>query len=160
MQSRAMEILVGAFICLGVAAIFMLTLRVSNFDASTGAGYTLTASFNNVGGLKSGAPVKMDGVRIGRVRAIELDQQTYQAVVKLHVDRDYNIPRGSSASVLTSGILGSKYLGVTPGGGMKNMQDGGSFDVTQGALVLEHLIGQFMTQMGTSGDDTSNTDGG
>jgi len=144
-----MEILVGVFICLGVAAIFILTMRVSNFSASTGAGYTLTASFNDIGGLKKGAPVKMGGVQIGQVTAINLNQKTFQAVVKVHIDKGYQIPKGSTASILTSGLLGSKYLGVSPGGSLKNMKNGDSFADTQSALVLEHLIGQFMTKMGS-----------
>ncbi|NNC23886.1 outer membrane lipid asymmetry maintenance protein MlaD [Salinisphaera sp. USBA-960] len=155
MQSRAMEILVGAFICLGVAAIFVLTMRVSNFHAGTGAGYTLTASFNDIGGLKGGAPVKMGGVEIGRVTKIKLDQQTFQAVAKIHIQSSYKIPKGSTASVLTSGLLGSKYLGVSPGGSPQDMEDGDSFAITQSALVFEHLIGQFMTQMSGNGDSSS-----
>lgn len=155
MQSRAMEILVGVFICLGVAAIFMLTLRVSNFSATTGTGYTLTASFNNIGGLQAGAPVTMAGVQIGRVTSIKLNQKTYRAVVKLHIDTQYEVPRGSIASILTSGLLGSNYMGITPGGSLKNMQPGDSFAVTQSALILEHLIGQFMTQLGGSNQGSS-----
>lgn len=158
MQSRAMEILVGAFICLGVAAIFVLTLRVSNFSPSTESGYTLIASFNNIGGLQDGAPVKMAGVEIGRVATIQLNQKTFQAVVKLHIKSGYDVPRGSIAAILTTGLLGGKYVGITPGGSLKNMQDGDSFAVVQSAVILEHLIGQFMTQMGSGGQGSSDAD--
>lgn len=149
MQSRAVEILVGFFVCLGIAAIFILTMRVSNLADTSGIdGYTVTAAFNDIGGLKEGSPVNMAGVRIGRVADITLDQQTYQAVATLRIDGRYKIPSDSDAQILTSGLLGEQYVGVGPGGAMENMEDGDRFIITQSAVVLEQLIGQFMTSMG------------
>ncbi|MES1925822.1 outer membrane lipid asymmetry maintenance protein MlaD [Salinisphaera sp. T31B1] len=150
MQSRAVELLVGFFVCLGIAAIFILTMRVSNLADTSGiSGYTVAADFNDIGGLKVGSPVNMAGVRIGRVTDITLDQQTFQAVAKLSISDQYKIPKDSDASILTSGLLGEQYVGIGPGGSMDNMKDGDKFIITQSAVVLENLIGQFMTTMGS-----------
>ena len=159
MQSRAVELLVGFFVCLGIAAIFILTLRVSDLaDASGVQGYTVTAAFNDIGGLKAGAPVDMAGVRIGRVSQIKLNQTTFQAVAKIKINEKYKIPKDSDASILTAGLLGEQYVGIGPGGSLKNMQDGDKFIITQSAVVLEQLIGQFMSTMGS--DDSGSGSGG
>ena len=154
MQSRAVELLVGFFVCLGIAAIFILTMRVSNLADTSDVqqGYTVVAAFDNIGGLKVGAPVNMAGVRIGRVADITLNQETFRAEAKLRVSEQYKLPKDSDAAVLTSGLLGEQYVGVGPGGSLKNMQDGDEFIITQSAVVLENLIGQFMTSMGAGGD--------
>ena len=163
MQSRAVEMLVGLFVCLGIAAIFLLTYRVSDLAGQSAAeGYTVTAAFNDIGGLKAGAPVELAGVRIGRVIDIKLDQQTYRAVATMRIDDAYKVPEDSDASILTSGLLGDQYVGVGPGGAMESMQDGDSFILTQSAIVLENLIGQFMTSFADSGsgsDDAGSDDG-
>lgn len=161
MQSRAVELLVGLFVCLGIAAIFVLTMRVSDL-ANTGdvQGYTVTAAFNDIGGLKVGAPVDLAGVRIGRVTDIKLDQTTYRAVATLRIQDKYKIPKDSDASILTSGLLGDQYIGVGPGGSTDNMKDGGKFIITQSAIVLENLIGQFMTSMSDSHDSDDNKSSG
>lgn len=152
MQSRAIEILVGFFVCLGIAAIFILTMRVSNLaDTSNIEGYTVIAAFDNIGGLRVGAPVNMAGVRIGRVADITLNQQTYRAEVRLRIADRYKLPKDSDASVLTSGLLGEQYVGIGAGGSTQNMQAGDRFIITQSAVVLENLIGQFMTSMGADG---------
>lgn len=159
MQSRVVELLVGLFVCLGIAAIFVLTVRVSDLAHTASAeGYTVTAAFNNIGGLKVGAPVDLAGVRIGRVTDIKLNQSTYRAVATLRIRDQYRIPRDSDASILTSGLLGDQYIGVGPGGSTRNMKAGDQFIITQSAIVLENLIGQFMTRM--AGDDDSSSDGG
>ncbi len=154
MQSRAIELLVGFFVCLGIAAIFALTYRVSNLSAAGGGGgYTVTAAFNNIGSLKQGAAVNMAGVRIGRESQIKLDPHTFQAVVTMRIQHKYPIPKDSGASILTSGLLGEQYIGVDPGGSLKNMHNGDKFIITQSAIILENLIGKFMTTMaGKSGD--------
>lgn len=158
MQSRAVELLVGFFVCLGIAAIFILTMRVSDLaNTSDVNGYTVTAAFNDIGGLKVGAPVDLAGVRIGRVTAIKLNQTTFQADASIRINEKYKIPRDSDASILTSGLLGDQYVGIGPGGSLKNMQDGDKFVITQSAIVLENLIGQFMTSMS---DGSSNGSGG
>lgn len=161
MQSRALELLVGFFVCLGIAAIFILTLRVSDVSNLGGVPtYPLHAKFFNVGGLNEGAPVKLGGVRIGRVADIRLDDQTYQAVVTMHIQQKYKLPKGSSASVLTSGLLGNQYIGVTPGGSLEYMQPGSGFVVTQGAIILEQLISQLVYSFAGSGGDSGNDSGG
>ena len=165
MQSRAVELLVGFFVCLGIAAIFILTMRVSNLaDTSDVQGYTVVAAFDNIGGLKVGAPVNMAGVRIGRVADITLNQETFRAEASLRVSDQYKLPKDSDAAVLTSGLLGEQYVGIGPGGSLKDMQDGDEFIITQSAVVLENLIGQFMTSMGAGGgpggDSGGNSGGG
>ncbi|HET7314259.1 outer membrane lipid asymmetry maintenance protein MlaD [Salinisphaera sp.] len=161
MPSRAVELLVGLFVCLGIAAIFILTMRVSNL-ANTGSaeGYTVTAAFNDIGGLKVGAPVDLAGVRIGRVTDIKLNQTTYRAVATIHIQDQYKIPRDSGASILTSGLLGDQYVGIGPGGSTENMQDGDQFIITQSAIVLENLIGQFMTSMSADSGGGGSGSGG
>lgn len=161
MQSRSVELLVGLFVCLGIAAVFILTMRVSDLStAQTSAGYTVTAAFDNTGGLKSGAPVELAGVRIGRVTGIKLDQQTYQAVASLHIQDKYKFPKDSSASILTSGLLGDQYIGIEPGGAMEDMQNGDQFILTQSAVILEKLIGQFMTSMTSKSSSDDHSDSG
>src|SRR5699024_7041308 len=156
MQSRAIELLVGLFVCLGIAAIFILTMRVSDVSSIGGSpGYALKADFYNIGGLNTGAPVRMAGIRIGRVANIHLDPQTYEAVVVMHIQQDYKLPKGSSAAILTSGLLGNQYVGITPGGALDYMQDGDRFDITQGAIILEKLISQFMYNFASGGNDDS-----
>lgn len=161
MQSRAVELLVGFFVCLGIAAIFILTMRVSNLadTSDVSGGYTVVAAFDNIGGLKVGAPVNLAGVRVGRVADITLNQQTYRADASLRISKQYKLPKDSDASVLTSGLLGEQYVGIGPGGSLKNMQDGDEFIITQSAVVLENLIGQFMTSMG-GGDAGASFGGG
>ncbi|WP_423823362.1 outer membrane lipid asymmetry maintenance protein MlaD [Salinisphaera sp. SPP-AMP-43] len=158
MQSRAVELLVGLFVCLGIAAVFILTLRVSDLaNTSDTQGYTVSAAFNDIGGLKVGAPVDLAGVRIGRVTDIKLNQTTYRAVASMRIQDQYKIPKDSDASILTSGLLGDQYVGVGPGGSTDNMKNGDQFIITQSAIVLENLIGQFMTTM--AGDNDSDDSG-
>ena len=159
MQSRAVELLVGFFVCLGIAAILILTWRVSDLaNTSDVDGYTVTAAFTDIGGLKVGAPVDLAGVRIGRVTDIELNMTTFQADASIRISDEYKIPKDSSASILTAGLLGDQYVGIGPGGALDNMKDGDKFVITQSAIVLENLIGQFMTSMGDSGSDSGSSD--
>ncbi len=161
MQSRALELLVGFFVCLGIAAIFILTMRVSNLSGIGDVeGYTVKAAFINVGGLQEGAPVNMGGVRIGRVASITLDQQTYEAIARLHINGEYKLPEDSDASIFTSGLLGEQYIGVRPGGSRDYMQEGDSFILTQSAVILEQLIGQMLYSMTASGDSSSSPGNG
>lgn len=154
MESRKVEIAVGLFIAAGIVALFVLALKVSNLS-SLGAenGYVLTARFDNIGGLKVRAPVTMAGVRIGRVTSIGFDQKTYEAVVKVTIDPVYNrIPKDTSASILTSGLLGEQYLGLQPGADDKYLHGGGVIKYTQSAMILERLIGQFLFNKAQEGD--------
>jgi phospholipid/cholesterol/gamma-HCH transport system substrate-binding protein len=153
MQSRALEILVGFFVCIGVAAVFVLTFRVASLDTvGTGDGvYRVTAQFQNIGGLKPGSAVTLAGVRVGRVQNIVIDPDSFQARVTLALDGRYdNIPEDSSASILTAGLLGEQYIGLTPGGMLDPLQEGSEIMLTQSALVLENLIGQFLSNMASN----------
>jgi phospholipid/cholesterol/gamma-HCH transport system substrate-binding protein len=150
MQSRALEVLVGLFVCLGVAAIFVLTFRVASSDTvGSGKGnYDVTAKFDTIGSLAAGASVKIAGVRIGRVRGIAIDPTSFQAVATLEISGDHaNIPDDSVAKILTSGILGEQYVSLEAGGDDKSLKNGSEIKFTQSAFVLENLIGQFLTSM-------------
>ena len=163
MKSRGLEIVVGMFVCLGIAAVFILTLRVSNLaGATTGPGYEVTAQFSNIGGLRSGAQVSLAGVRIGRVSNIAVDQNTYDAVVSMNIEDDYKIPKDSDASILTAGLLGEQYIGLTPGAAAKFLQEGDEIKITQSAVILEKLIGQLLYAFtsGKNDDDTGGDDFG
>lgn len=145
-NKRSMEIAVGLFIAAGLAALFMLAMKVSNISAFTeGNGYQLSARFENIGGLKVRSPVTMGGVRIGRVAAIEFDQNAYQAVVTLKISPQYDrIPTDSSASIYTSGLLGEQYVGLEPGAEEAYLKDQDRIQLTQSALVMERLISKFL----------------
>jgi len=112
-----------------------------------GDSYTVQARFQNVGGLYVRAPVTMAGVRVGRVSAIELDPDTFEAVVSMALDRRYPLPTDTSASILTAGIVGEQYIGLEPGGMDEYLNEGSEIVLTQSALVLERLIGRFLTSL-------------
>ncbi|NJN47196.1 MAG: outer membrane lipid asymmetry maintenance protein MlaD [Candidatus Competibacteraceae bacterium] len=146
--TKTLELTVGLFAVLGLAAFFMLAMQVSNIrDLGNGQGYVVNAHFDNIGGLKVRAPVTLAGVRIGRVVSIDIDTQTYEAVVRLSVDPSYQLPTDSSASILTSGLLGEQYVGLEPGGMDDYLQEGDRIKLTQSALVLEKLVGRLFTSM-------------
>jgi phospholipid/cholesterol/gamma-HCH transport system substrate-binding protein len=143
---RAIEIWVGVFAIAGMAALFMLAMKVSNIAAFTGdSGYLVTARFDNIGGLKARSPVSMAGVRVGRVADIAFDSQTYEAVVTMRIDPQYDkLPKDTSARILTSGVLGENYVGLEAGAKNSYLKNGDEIRITQSALVLENLIGQFL----------------
>ncbi len=145
-QSKQTEILVGLFVAAGLAALFMLAMKVSNLgDFTDEKGYQVTASFQNIGGLKPRSPVSMAGVRVGRVADIKLDPETYDAVVTLNIYSQYdNIPLDSSASIFTAGLLGEQYIGLQAGADDFYLADGDEITLTQPAVVLEQIIGQFL----------------
>jgi phospholipid/cholesterol/gamma-HCH transport system substrate-binding protein len=145
-RNRILGVVVGFFFCLGIAAIFILTLRVSGVGGGvSGPTYTVHAGFNNIGGLKTGATVSMDGVRIGQVTDISLNQTTFKAIVTIKISNTYDkIPKDSSASILTHGLLGEQYIGVEPGGSRQALADGDKIKFTQSALILEKLLGQVL----------------
>lgn len=146
-QTRSIEISTGAFIILGFCALWFLAMRTTNVQAySEGGGYTVSASFTNVGGLKVRAPVTMAGVTVGRVTSINLDPKSFSAVVTMRLDRHYaQIPDDSTASILTAGILGEQYIGLSPGGSETFLKQGSQIQYTQSAIILENLIGQFLS---------------
>lgn len=155
MTTRTMEIWVGAFVAAGLAALFMLAMRVSNLSAAMeSGGYTVTAQFDNISGLKERSPVTMSGVNIGRVTHIGFDPKTLRAEVTLSISERYNnLPADTSASVLTSGLLGEKYVGLEPGGADEVLKEGSEIEITQSSLVLENLIGQFLFNKAQEGGE-------
>lgn len=155
MHNRTVEILVGAFMAAGLVAFFFLAMQVSNLSTtSNGDGYEVTARFDNIGSLKVRSPVTMAGVRVGRVSEIGFDRRTYEAVVTLRIESEYNvIPDDSFAKIFTAGLLGEQYIGLDPGGSEKFLQQGSEISLTQSALVLEEIIGQFLFSKAEEGDN-------
>lgn len=154
---HAMEIWVGLFVAAGMAALFMLAMKVSNISAfADDEGYRVTARFENIGGLKVRSPVSMAGVRVGRVADISFDAKTYEAVVTMQIAAQYpTLPKDSSASIFTAGVLGENYVGLEAGAREDYLKEGDEIKITQSAVVLENLIGQFLfnkAQEGKSGD--------
>lgn len=148
MHSKALELLVGLFFTLGVAAVFILTFRVASVSGGGGDGFEVAADFENIGGLRPGAAVTLAGVRVGRVSDIVIDRNTFEATVSMRIERSYdNIPKDTSASILTAGLLGEQYIGLSPGGDDATLVEGDKIKFTQSALVLENLIGQFVAGM-------------
>ena len=146
MQNRSLETGVGLFLLAGILALLLLALRVSGLSASaTNDSYKLYANFDNIAGLTVRAKVTMAGVTIGKVTAIDLDHDTFTGRVTMEVDkRVNNLPSDSTASILTAGLLGEKYVGISVGGDDKLLKDGGTIHDTQSSLVLEDLIGKFL----------------
>ena len=153
MNTRTVEIAVGLFIAAGLAALFMLAMKVSNLSSVTdNSGYVVRARFNSIGGLKVRAPVTLAGVTIGRVTGIDLDNTTYQAVVKMFIYARYNrIPEDSSARIFTAGLLGEQYVSLQPGGSDTYLKNGGRIKLTQSAVSLEQLIGQMLFNKAAGG---------
>ena len=146
MGKKSIETLVGGFVLLGMLGLVFLALKAANLGSLGGAdAYTLTANFDNIGGLKARAPVRTAGVTVGRVKSINLDAKTFQGVVTLDIERSFQFPKDSAAKILTSGLLGDQYIGLEPGGDDKNLAAGETIAQTQSAVVLENLIGQFLT---------------
>jgi phospholipid/cholesterol/gamma-HCH transport system substrate-binding protein len=146
MQSKSVEILVGMFVALGVGALFVLAMQVSNLSNLGGDdGYEIRAGFDNIGGLKVRSPVTVAGVRVGRVAAIDYNTDTFQAEVVLRIDPRFDVfPLDTSASIFTSGLLGEQYIALDPGGDEEYLKHGDRITLTQSALVLEQLIGKFL----------------
>jgi phospholipid/cholesterol/gamma-HCH transport system substrate-binding protein len=145
MGKRSIETLVGLFVLLGMGALVFLALKAANL-ASFGEhkGYTISARFDNIGGLKPRAPVRSAGVVVGRVKTISLDAKTYQGLVRMEIDNHVKFPKDSSAKILTSGLLGDQYIGIEAGGDAKELAQGDVIRQTQSAVVLENLIGQMI----------------
>lgn len=145
MSRTALDLWVGLFVAIGFAALVFLAMKVGNFSGLDGAEtYRVEAPFDNIGGLKVRAPVKSSGVLVGRVAAIRFDTAIYRAVVELEIDRRYAFPSDTTASILTSGLLGEQYVGLDAGADVEMLENGDRVLITQSAVVLEKLIGQFM----------------
>ena len=146
MNTKSTEILVGLFMAIGLASLFMLAMKVSNLNIyNNDEGYEITANFDDISGLKVKSPVTMSGVRIGRVSDITFDSQMFEAVVKIRIESQYKtLPKDTSASIYTAGLLGEKYVGLEAGGDEENLQQGDKLKLTQSSLVLEKLISRFV----------------
>ena len=145
MNRAAIDLWVGLFVALGLAGLLFLALKVGNLSASdVGETYSLQARFDNIGGLKVRAPVKSAGVVVGRVGEIRFDAETYTALVTMNVDKRYQFPRDTFATINTSGLLGEQYVGFEVGGESDMLKSGDVLKKTQSAMVLEKLISQFM----------------
>jgi len=140
-----LDLWVGLFVCAGIGALLVLALKVGNMSGfSVADTYMVYAEFDNVGGLKPRAPVKSAGVVVGRVSEVSFDNESFRARVTLHVDKRYKFPKDSSASILTSGLLGEQYIGMDGGGDEQMLKEGDRLLITQSAVVLEKIIGQFL----------------
>jgi phospholipid/cholesterol/gamma-HCH transport system substrate-binding protein len=145
MSRSVLDLWVGLFVVVGFAALLFLALRVGNLaSVDLSETYTVRAQFDDIGGLKARAPVKSAGVVVGRVTDIRFDMQSYRAEVVLSIASHYEFPRDTIASILTSGLLGEQYVGLDPGGDIDMLSSGDMLQITQSAVVLEKLIGQFL----------------
>jgi phospholipid/cholesterol/gamma-HCH transport system substrate-binding protein len=152
-QTRTIEIVTGAFIVLGFVALYIIATSATNVTSyGESRGYTVTAEFNDIGGLKPRSAVTMAGVVIGRVTDIRLDPKSFTALVSMQIDGHFNqVPDDSTASILTAGLLGENYIGIDAGGSDAFLKQGSRIQYTQSALVLEKLIGQFFSKATTPG---------
>ena len=154
MNRSTIDLWVGVFVALGLGALLFLALKVGNLASfSTAETYQVDARFSNIGGLKVRAPVKSAGVVVGRVADIGFDNEAYEAVALLTIDSRYKFPRDTSAKILTSGLLGEQYVGLEAGADARMLADGERLRITQSAVVLENLIGQFFTSKAAGGGE-------
>ncbi|PKM13410.1 MAG: outer membrane lipid asymmetry maintenance protein MlaD [Gammaproteobacteria bacterium HGW-Gammaproteobacteria-3] len=148
-HTHTQDTLVGLFVASGFAGLFFLALQVSNLSSYSNNDntYKVTARFANSGGLKIKSQVSVAGVRIGRVTAIRLDKQSYESIVEMSIESQFdNLPDDTSASIYTAGLLGEQYVNLEPGGSMDYLKDGGQIEITQAAIVLEEMIGKYLFQ--------------
>ena len=146
MQQRISQTVVGIFVVIVILALIFLAFKVSGLTSlGSGDTYTVTADFNNIGGLKARAPVRISGVTVGYVKSITLDSTTFQALVVMHIyDNQNKLPIDTSASVFTEGLLGANYVSLTPGYDATYFKNGSKIRSTHSALILENLIGQLL----------------
>jgi phospholipid/cholesterol/gamma-HCH transport system substrate-binding protein len=153
MTRKELDLWVGIFAVAGIGAMLFLSLKVANLASfSSGETYSVNAKFENIGGLKIRAAVKSAGVVVGRVGDIRFDNESFEAVVAMNIDSHFRFPKDSSAKILTSGLLGEQYIGITAGGDSVNLKGGDTLKLTQSAVVLENLIGQFLYNKAAEGD--------
>ena len=147
MKHGMKEFWVGLFVLVGILALVTLSLRVGNLGSQdSGNGFQVTAKFQDIGGLTAKSPVRMAGVTVGRVTGISIDSSDFSAVVEMQIFGEHNnLPVDTSASILTSGLLGSQFIGLEPGGDEEPLKQGSEIEYTQSALVLEKLIGRLIT---------------
>jgi phospholipid/cholesterol/gamma-HCH transport system substrate-binding protein len=153
MHRKSVDVWVGLFVLLGLAALLFLALKAGNMSTlSFGKTYLITAKFDNIGGLKPQAPLKSAGVVVGRVGDIKFDDKTFQALVTLELEAGYKFPKDSSLKILTAGLLGEQYIGIEAGGDTNNLVNGDRIARTQSATVLEDLINQFIYSKAAEGN--------
>jgi phospholipid/cholesterol/gamma-HCH transport system substrate-binding protein len=155
LPQRLIESLVGLFLIFAIFALSVLAFQVSGLmNLFPENGYVVSASFDDIGGLKVRSPVKIGGVQIGEVSAINLDSTTFKAVVKMNIRKQFNdIPDDSSAGIFTSGLLGDNYIAITPMYNTTFLKNGSNIEMTNSAMVLEKLIGQFIYSLKNGNDD-------
>jgi phospholipid/cholesterol/gamma-HCH transport system substrate-binding protein len=145
MNKTVLDLWVGIFVVAGMAALLFLALKVGSMNVVKPAdSYELLARFDNIGGLKARAPVKSAGVVVGRVTDIQFDSENFEAAVTLRIDNRYAFPKDTVAAIMTSGLLGEQYISLDAGGDTVNLKDKDKIFLTQSAVVLENLIGQFL----------------
>ncbi len=154
MSRKALDLWVGVFVVIGIGALLFLAMKVANLSAFTGGdAYQINAKFDNIGGLKVRAPVKSAGVVVGRVSEIHFDNQTFEAVVTMAINSKFEFPKDTSAKILTSGLLGEQFIGLSAGGDTVNLKNGDALKITQSAVVLENLISQFLYSKAAEGNE-------
>jgi len=159
MQRTTMDLWVGLFVIAGIGALLILALKVGNLGTySEAQSYTLIGNFENVGGLKIRAPVKSAGVVVGRVMDIQFSTKSFEAAVTMKIDKRYQFPKDTFASILTSGLLGAQYIGLAAGGEEGMLKSGDKIMKTNSALVLEEMIGRFLFDKAS--EDGDGGDGG
>ena len=153
MTRKELDLWVGIFAVIGIGAMLFLSLKVANLASFSAADtYQIQAKFENIGSLKVRAPVKSAGVVVGRVGEIHFDNESFEAVVALNIDGRFKFPKDSSAKIMTSGLLGEQYISLSPGGDSVNLKNGDPIKLTQSAVVLENLIGQFLYNKAAEGE--------
>ena len=153
MERKTLDLWVGLFVVVGLAAVLVLAMKVGNLGTfNMSESYDLQADFDNIGGLKARAPVKSAGVVVGRVTGITFDNASYRARVSMIVDKRYQFPKDTFAKILTAGLLGEQYIGLDPGGDEVNLKSGDKIAKTQPAMVLESLISSFMYNKAADGE--------
>jgi phospholipid/cholesterol/gamma-HCH transport system substrate-binding protein len=156
MKRKALDLWVGVFVAIGLGALLFLALKVGNLASFSAAQtYLVKANFDNIGGLKRRAPVKSAGVVVGRVEDIGFDNETFQATVAFAIDSRYQFPKDTAAKILTSGLLGEQYVGLSAGGDTAMLKNGDTIKITQSAVVLENLISQFLFSKAADGNNNS-----
>ncbi len=144
-NTKTQDTIVGLFVACGIAALFFMAMQISNLSSFTNEKtYSITARFANSGGLKVKSPVSVAGVRVGRVSNIRIDQHSYESVVEMHIEDQYKLPDDTTASIYTAGLLGEQYVSLEPGGSEDYLEHEGVLDITQSAVILEEVLGQFL----------------
>ncbi len=146
MQStKTQDTLVGIFVASGIAALFFMAMQISSLGSfSSSDTYQINARFDNSGSLKVKSPISVAGVHIGRITNISIDSESYESIIEMAINAKYRLPDDTTASIFTAGLLGEQYIHLEPGGSDEFISEGGAIDITQSAIVLEDVIGQFL----------------